>query len=437
MVLVVLAAALPSRAQAGSTLTFTYDADGARIRKGVQGGSTTTYPLGDDYEVASGVVTKYVSMGRELVAVRTGGVTTWIHTDAQGSVRGVSDASGALTALLAYAPFGQRLAGAGAAISRSFAAQRQDETGLYYLHARYYDPILGRFPGPDPTTPAPASVALNRYAYAYDNPVDFTDSSGLAGERVAVTNGNHRVTFVLKSMADFEAGRASPLPPDTVVGDFEGHPVTAWKIYQDYKAGQLSSINADVDLSQVQAMGRDYRPSELRGQPGNEITLERGRTGATPFENLPTRSAPLSREPRGQVQDFVGVVPQPAGAAGGARSSVAAAPRARAVPRSVPRAARSAGAARMSAHAEVGVMGSLAVANAALDFYIITAPPPEEGKPLTARQRVAEMYRGSAEIDAYMNHVAFYGTDPYTGESVPWWKQLFMSIGAVGQAAPY
>ena len=48
-----------------------------------------------------------------------------------------------------------------------------------YLHARYYDPSLGRFVQPDPADPTEAGVGVNRYAYALNNPVMFSDPSGL------------------------------------------------------------------------------------------------------------------------------------------------------------------------------------------------------------------------------------------------------------------
>ena len=48
-----------------------------------------------------------------------------------------------------------------------------NSTGLIYMRARYYDPLLGRFISEDP-----ARDGANWYAYAENNPVSFSDPSG-------------------------------------------------------------------------------------------------------------------------------------------------------------------------------------------------------------------------------------------------------------------
>lgn len=62
------------------------------------------------------------------------------------------------------------------------------ETGSYYLRARYYDPVIGRFTQQDSvmyTIQKPPTdqqiiepLSLNLYAYAYQNPVKYRDPSG-------------------------------------------------------------------------------------------------------------------------------------------------------------------------------------------------------------------------------------------------------------------
>jgi RHS repeat-associated protein len=51
---------------------------------------------------------------------------------------------------------------------------RDDESNLYYLRARYYDPTTGQFLTVDPAV----SLTRSPYAYAAGNPLNFTDPSG-------------------------------------------------------------------------------------------------------------------------------------------------------------------------------------------------------------------------------------------------------------------
>ena len=70
-----------------------------------------------------------------------------------------------------YGPFGQPLTTNGSTVlnGKAYINQRFDaETDLQYLHARYYDLLLGRFISPDTYDPDIAGVDFNRYAYAGD-----------------------------------------------------------------------------------------------------------------------------------------------------------------------------------------------------------------------------------------------------------------------------
>jgi D-alanyl-D-alanine carboxypeptidase len=61
-----------------------------------------------------------------------------------------------------------------------------------YLHARYYDPLLSRFLTPDTWDPILAGVDFNRYAYAGNDPVNFSDPNGhhwIAGGGTSVHQG--------------------------------------------------------------------------------------------------------------------------------------------------------------------------------------------------------------------------------------------------------
>ncbi|MBI1820943.1 MAG: RHS repeat-associated core domain-containing protein [Nitrospirae bacterium] len=83
---------------------------------------------------------------------------------------------------MAYYPYGEIRAKPIASIDvhHKFTGQEyDDETGLYFYGARYYDPILARFISPDTIDPRLENPqTLNRYSHALDNPVKFVDPNG-------------------------------------------------------------------------------------------------------------------------------------------------------------------------------------------------------------------------------------------------------------------
>src|SRR5262249_38744529 len=123
----------------------------------------------------------YISApGFGLLAKRVGSTPFWIHTDQLGSVQAITNGSGDVVQRRTYRPYGGKLADATSHVeSRGFIEQRQDpETGLTYLHARYYDPDVALFLSPDPLAP---QAGLNAYGYAGGNPITVSDPSGLDG----------------------------------------------------------------------------------------------------------------------------------------------------------------------------------------------------------------------------------------------------------------
>jgi hypothetical protein len=79
------------------------------------------------------------------------------------------------------------------------------------LRARYYDPSLGRFINVDPWTGRfrnPAS--LNRYAYVLDNPLRFTDCSGLTPAPTDGPPGDRYIPGVTTKATDLRVRQDFP-----------------------------------------------------------------------------------------------------------------------------------------------------------------------------------------------------------------------------------
>ena len=159
----------------GNTTTFTYGPDGDRIKK-ASSSTTLRYPFGDDYEINGSTVTKYFNAGFGVIAKKVATTLYWLHTDRMGSINATTDGSGAEVLRRSYRSYGELLGQTGTDTeSLGYIGQRTDsETGLTYLHARYYDPALGMFLSPDPI-----GADLNTYRYASGNPANFSDPSGL------------------------------------------------------------------------------------------------------------------------------------------------------------------------------------------------------------------------------------------------------------------
>ncbi|MBL8957339.1 MAG: hypothetical protein JNK82_41585 [Myxococcaceae bacterium] len=187
----------PSRI--GSTTLF-YDASDQRALK-VDGDARTAYVgLLQRVRSSNGVSTQLLmrATGRTIGSITVSAasskpVYTFFHADNQGSANVTSRFEAGLVSLepqYTFEPFGQAQSprwSSGYTTTLSplvesvgYGGHDHDgEHGLIDMKGRIYDPKTGRFLSPDPVVHAPFKRQdLNRYAYAWNNPLKFSDPSG-------------------------------------------------------------------------------------------------------------------------------------------------------------------------------------------------------------------------------------------------------------------
>jgi len=171
---------LPTRIEKdGEIVEFFYDANRRRIVK--KSGQEETIYVNQYYQTPN---TKYYfSNGRTAQSVND--TLSFLHTDHLGStILATNSTSQKLTDPLSYLPYGRSISNFqfGASLSipselsisnYKFTGQEKDpESDLYNYNARLYNPTTGAFISAD------SVGGGNRYAYAANNPIMFTDPTG-------------------------------------------------------------------------------------------------------------------------------------------------------------------------------------------------------------------------------------------------------------------
>ncbi len=176
---------------------YKYDDDGRRIQKKVNGTITNYIYDGDSLNVlyetneSQQVLRSYVySVDGQLLALNTHSGTTvtgtyYYHYNPRGDVIALTDGTGNIVAKYEYDSWGNPSTSeerTGIALEnpiRYAGYHFDEETGLYYLMARYYHPTHGVFLSLDPD-PGDSDDILtqNGYTYANNNPVMMVDPDG-------------------------------------------------------------------------------------------------------------------------------------------------------------------------------------------------------------------------------------------------------------------
>ena len=138
-----------------------------------------------DYTFASPIT--LFMRGTGLIAQESEGVRQYYLHNGHGDVVQLVDGSGNVAVSYGYDAFGNQLpANTGDRNPFRYCGEYFDqESGTYYLRARYYNPRTGRFGAEDV-----AKDGINWYTYCGNNPLSFIDPLGL--EKIAVSGGVYK-----------------------------------------------------------------------------------------------------------------------------------------------------------------------------------------------------------------------------------------------------
>jgi RHS repeat-associated protein len=110
-----------------------------------------------------------------------GSQTVYYSYNGHGDVTALTDGNGTLLSTYYYDAFGNIIEKTGTTNnSITYAGYQFDfETGLYYLNARYYDPVVARFVSADTYTgESDDPLSLNLYTYCKNEPMMYNDPTG-------------------------------------------------------------------------------------------------------------------------------------------------------------------------------------------------------------------------------------------------------------------
>jgi RHS repeat-associated protein len=137
--------------------------DGAQVLAELRSGAVdTTYHTGIEIDE---VLARYGSQGNKTLLI-----------DGLSSVIAQANDDQSMQSFYGYTPYGEsQTFGPDGENSLQFGGRENDQTGLYFYRARYYDPVLKRFIAEDPIGIGGGS---NVYAFTNGNPVTFRDPLG-------------------------------------------------------------------------------------------------------------------------------------------------------------------------------------------------------------------------------------------------------------------
>ena len=246
--------------ETGSVQENRYDAEGLRFEL-LENGRRTSFVYHDgellQEEGREEQGTSY-HLGAGMEAFRRGQELSYYHRDEQLSTVFVTDGQGEIRNSYQYDAFGIPLDTTEQLNNRiRYTGQQYDDvTGQYYLRARYYNPVAGRFMQED----VYQGDGLNLYAYCGNNPVVYDDPSGY---------------------------KRKACPPQGKISESVDESGTATINPNDIRFSQSSVNGASEIIDSMKAKGWDGDPIDVVRMPdGNLTTIDNTRVLAARYAEI-------------------------------------------------------------------------------------------------------------------------------------------------------
>jgi len=182
--------------------------------------------------------------------MRTNGILNFLLGDHLGSTSLITDANGVVVSETRYKAWGEVRYSPGTKQTKygytgqySYAA----DFGLEFFNARWYDSSLGRFAQADTIVPGGVQ-GMDRYAYANNSPINYTDPTGHSG-----------CTILIDGEYCSRGGNISPLPDDLQTSYNAGQDfVNILKSQQGYWSQHMSGSSPEEMIDYLVKVVADF-----------------------------------------------------------------------------------------------------------------------------------------------------------------------------------